>query len=627
MHADCDGPRIGATNCVFADMNVIARLLLALPNRPAAGITGIRFSVHYIQTTELEPIMRKYLNIHLPDQSIQTEELQGEEIIRAGRYFIARKLLDMGAATVDPMSAQNPLIFSAGPFAGTNFSNANRLSVGCKSPLTGGIKEANTGGSFGFALGQLEIAGFTLHGAAPDWTVIRITKDGQIAFESADPYLGKGNNEVARLLLEKYGKKISFAICGPVGEYLGLMSGISFADTDGRPSRLAARGGVGAVMGSKKVKAIVVDTHKMPTFHDRQKVMGAVREYGAKLGKEPAIDNFKRLGTAMVADLTNYIGGLPVRNFSAGRMVEEKDGPFKLGGAYIRELNLSRGGRTAHDCMPGCMIECSNVYFDANGKEMVSPLEYETLGLVGSNCGLQDPDQVARLNAVANDLGIDTIELGAMLGVLMEAGQAAFGDADFMMRALDDIRSGNERGRLLAQGAFRVGQHFKVARVPVIKRQGISAYDPRVIEVTGISMMLTAQGADHTVGNLPAFDCKGKSTEELVTVSLGAQVSAATADSLGFCIFGRSVTDTNPQLIVTALNDAHGTALEEPFLKKLGREVLELEWAFNKQAGFTDQDDELPSFFYDEALAPTGNLARHRASEVNRCLDQLLTAA
>ena len=627
MHADCDGPRIGATNCVFADMNVIARLLLALPNRAAAGITGIRFSVHYIQTTELEPIMRKYLNIHLPDQSIQTEELQGEAIIRAGRYFIARKLLDMGAATVDPMSAQNPLIFSAGPFAGTNFSNANRLSVGCKSPLTGGIKEANTGGSFGFALGQLEIAGFTLHGAAPDWTVIRITKDGQIAFESADPYLGKGNNEVARLLLEKYGKKISFAICGPVGEYLGLMSGISFADTDGRPSRLAARGGVGAVMGSKRVKAIVVDTHKMPTFHDRQKVMGAVREYGAKLGKEPAIDNFKRLGTAMVADLTNYIGGLPVRNFSAGRMVEEKDGPFKLGGAYIRELNLSRGGRTAHDCMPGCMIECSNVYFDANGKEMVSPLEYETLGLVGSNCGLQDPDQVARLNAVANDLGIDTIELGAMLGVLMEAGQAAFGDADFMMRALDDIRSGNERGRLLAQGAFRVGQHFKVARVPVIKRQGISAYDPRVIEVTGISMMLTAQGADHTVGNLPAFDCKGKSTEELVTVSLGAQVSAATADSLGFCIFGRSVTDTNPQLIVTALNDAHGTALEEPFLKKLGREVLELEWAFNKQAGFTDQDDELPSFFYDEALAPTGNLARHRAAEVNRCLDQLLVAA
>ena len=150
--------------------------------------------------------------------------------------------------------------------------------------------------------------------------------------------------------------------------------------------------------------------------------------------------------------------------------------------------------------------------------------------------------------------------LGATLGVLMEAGQAAFGDVAFMHAALDDIRQGNARGRLLAQGAARVGEHFGVARVPVIKRQAISAYDPRVIEVTGISMMLTAQGADHTAGNLPAFECKGKSTEQLVTASLGAQVSAAAADSLGFCIFGRSVTDTNPRLIVNALNDAHGTA-------------------------------------------------------------------
>ncbi|MFZ4479583.1 MAG: aldehyde ferredoxin oxidoreductase C-terminal domain-containing protein [Rhodoferax sp.] len=568
--------------------------------------------------------MRKYLHIDLADRSIRTEELQGEAIVRAGRYLIARTLLEMGAAGVDPMSPQNPLIFSAGPFAGTNFSNANRLSVGCKSPLTGGIKEANTGGTFGFALGQLEIAGFTLSGASPEWSVIRITKDGQIAFESAEPYMGKGNNEVARMLIEKHGKKISFALCGPVGEYLGLMAGISFADTNGRPSRLAARGGVGAVMGSKRIKAIVVDTHKMPTFHDRQKVMGAVREYGAKLAKEPAIDNFKRLGTAMVGDMTNYIGGLPVRNFSAGRLVEEKDGPFKLGGTYIRELNLARGGKTAHDCMPGCMIECSNVYFDDKGQEMVSPLEYETLGLVGSNCGLNDPDDVARLNAVANDLGIDTIELGATLGVLMEAGQGAFGDAAFMMAALDDIRAGNERGRLLAQGTARVGEHYGVARVPVIKRQAISAYDPRVIEVTGISMMLTAQGADHTAGNLPAFDCKGKSTEELVAVSIGAQVSAAAADSLGLCIFGRSVSDTNPQLIVTALNDAHGTELEESFPKTIGREVLEMERKFNRLAGFSDGDDELPDFFYREMLAPTGNVARHHGAEVNRHLDQFI---
>ena len=568
--------------------------------------------------------MRKYLHINLTDRSLRTEELHGEAVIRAGRNYIAKTLLKLGVARVDPLSPENPLIFSAGPFAGTNFSNANRLSVGCKSPLTGGIKEANSGGTFGFALGQLETAGLTLYGAANEWVVIRITKDGAITYDSAEPYMGKGNNEVAELLFERYGKKISFALCGPVGEYLGLMAGISIADTDGRPSRLAARGGVGAVMGSKKVKAIVVDLHKMPTFHDRKKVMGAVREYGARLGKEPAIDTFKKVGTAMMADIMNRVGGLPVRNFSAGRLVEASEGPLKLGGDYIRERNLSRGGNTSHACMPGCLIECSNVYVDDQGKEIVSPLEYETLGLVGSNCGLTDPDDVARVNGVANDLGIDTIEIGATLGVLMEAKQGAFGDLGFMLEALEDIRRGNERGRLLAQGTARVGAHYKVARVPVIKKQGISAYDPRVVELTGISMMVTAQGADHTTGNLPVFDCNGKTTAQIVAASLEIQTTCAAVDSLGLCIFGRSVTNVSTELIVTALNDAHGTQLDASFLNTLGRETLRMEWEFNKAAGFTEKDDELPEFFYKEALAPSGKTARHHSDEVNRSLRELL---
>ena len=568
--------------------------------------------------------MRKYLHINLGERSVRTEQLHGEAIIRAGRNYIARTLLGSGVAKVDPLSPDNPLIFSAGPFAGTNFSNANRLSVGCKSPLTGGIKEANSGGTFGFALGQLETAGLTLYGASNDWVVIRITKEGAITYDSAEPYLGKGNNEVAALLFEKYGKKISFALCGPVGEYLGLVSGIAFADTDGRPSRLAARGGVGAVMGAKKVKAIVVDVHKMPTFHDRKKVMGAIREYGERLSKEPAIDTFKRTGTAMMGDITNQIGGLPVRNFSAGSLVQASEKTLKLGGDYIREQNLRRGGEISHACMPGCMIECSNVYVDAAGKEMVSPLEYETLGIMGSNCGLDDPDDVARVNAVANDLGVDTIEVGATLGVLMDAGQGKFGDVDFMLQAMEDLRRGNERGRLLAQGTARVGAHYKVARVPVIKGQGISAYDPRVIEVTGISMMVTAQGADHTAGNLPVFDCKGKTTDELVAASLGIQTLCAAADSLGLCIFGRSVTNVSTELVIGALNDAHGTQLDPSFMQTLGLETLRLEWEFNKAAGFTERDDELPAFFYAEPLPPTLKTARHHSAEVNRRLRELL---
>src|SRR2546422_780063 len=211
-----------------------------------------------------EPFMRIYYDIDLGGRTIAKRELHGEDVVKAGRYLIAKTLVEMGAASVEPLSPQNPLIFSAGPFAGTSFSNANRTSVGCKSPLTGGIKEANGGGSFSYGLGQLKVAGFTLHGASPSWAVIHFKKDGTIDFDDAAPYLGKGNFEAQEMLHRKHGKKVTIALCGPVGEYQGLLAGIAFSDKDGRPARLSARGGVGAGMGSNKVKAIVVDLDKIP---------------------------------------------------------------------------------------------------------------------------------------------------------------------------------------------------------------------------------------------------------------------------------------------------------------------------------------------------------------------------
>jgi aldehyde:ferredoxin oxidoreductase len=567
--------------------------------------------------------MRKYLHIDLAARSVESTELHGEALTQAGRYFIAKTLLERGVAEMDPLGPENPLIFSAGPFAGTNFSNANRISVGCKSPLTGGIKEANGGGTFAVAMGHLEIAGFTLNGAGDEWVVIRIPKEGPITFDSAEPYMGKGNFEAAALLHETYGDKTSIALCGPVGEYLGLVAGIAFSDVEARPVRLAARGGVGAVMGAKKVKAIVIDKFKMPPLHDRRKVMGAVKEYGKKLREQVPVQNMSTYGTAMMADVMNHMGGLPVRNFSAGSLVDTAVEPMKMGGDYIHDQNQARGGMVSHACMPGCLIKCSNIYVDSEGKEVVSPLEYETIGLMGTNCGIKDPDEVAHLNAIANDLGVDTIETGATLAVLMEAGEAAFADVGFMEEALEDIRRGNERGRLLAQGTARVGAHYGVARVPVIKKQAISAYDPRVVEVTGISMMLTAQGADHTTGNLPAFDCKGKTVAELTEQSFTAQVGSAIADSMGLCIFGRSVTDTHRAMIADAVNSAHDTAIDAAYIERIGRETLWLEAEFNRRAGFTQDDDELPEFFMEEPLAPSGKAGRLKAQEVNACMSDI----
>ena len=571
--------------------------------------------------------MRKHLNIDLKNRSIETETVEGERLARAGRYLIAKTLLEREVAQLDPLSPENPLIFSAGPFAGTNFSNANRISVGGKSPLTNGVKESNAGGNFAFALGQLEISGLTLNDVSNDWVVLRLHAGGNVSFDPAEEVLGKGLFETARMLYEKYGKKVGMGICSPVGEYGGLLAGVAFTDPEGRPTRIAARGGLGALMGSKKVKAIVADQVKMPTFHDRKNLMGKIRQYTALLKNDAAVQNLNRTGTALVADLTNHIGGLPVNNFSTGQQVSDSSQAFKMGGDYIREQNIARGGETTHACMPGCMIQCSNVYVDTEGKEIVSPLEYETIGLLGTNCGLSEPDELAELNRIANDLGIDTIEVGGLIAALMDAGHGKFGDKDFMKTALHDIGAGNERGRLLAQGTARVGEHYNLARVPVIKSQTISAYDPRVVEVTGISMMLTAQGADHTTGNLPTMDCKGKSTQDLLEASMDAQVNCAAGDSIGLCVFGRSVTNINHPMIIEALNDALGTKLPETFLRSLGKETLQLEDLFNQAAGFKTSDDELPAFFYEEALPPSNKYARHHAAEVNKFKSEWLEKA
>lgn len=568
--------------------------------------------------------MRKYLNINLNDRSITSEEWEGEQLVKAGRYLIAKMLVEMNAADVDPLGPDNPLIFSAGPFAGTTFSNANRISVGCKSPLTGGIKEANGGGTFAYAMGRLEIAGFTLHGQADEWVVIHFHKDGQITFDDASPYMGKKNYEAAEMLHEKYGKKVSLGLCGPVGEYLGLLAGISFSDNDNRPSRLAARGGVGAVMGSKKVKAIVIDVHTMPQLHDRKKTLGAVKQYAKWVQEDPAVQTtYNPTGTMAMGDYTNHIGGIPVNNFTLGTQVDDSQEEFKLGGTYIRDLNVSRGGNHTHACMPGCLIQCSNVYADENGNEVTSPVEYETLALLGTNCGLTHPDNLAIMNQHCNELGVDTIETGAMIAVLMDAGLANFGDVAFMEQVFQELYTGSEQGQLWAQGTYRVGKHYGIHRIPTVKKQAISAYDPRVIEITGISMMTSAQGADHTAGNVPKYASRDKDLAELVERSLEAQIACAAVDSIGLCVFGRTVTNPNVAFMADAINSALGTEIQPTFFHEIGRETLILEKQFNDAAGFTAEDDDLPAFFYDEPLKPTMQTARFKGAEVHGIFGQL----
>ncbi|GAA6733220.1 aldehyde ferredoxin oxidoreductase C-terminal domain-containing protein [Thermus oshimai] len=559
--------------------------------------------------------MRRSLRLDLKERKAFWQEVPLEEAAFGGRYRTAKLLMEREAYRFDPLSPENPLVFAVGPLAGTSFSNANRTSVGTRSPLTLGIKEANGGGTFGYALGQLGLSYLVLEGQAPEWTVLRLTREGEVFFEPAEGLLGLGNYEAAKRLFSAYGQKIAFALLGPVGEYGGLLSGIAFSDVDGRPSRLAARGGVGAVMASKRVKAIVVEVAGRPLVQDKPKATEALRRYAALLRQDPLVMQFyNAIGTMGMADFQNAFGGLPVRNFREGRLAPPE--AFRMGGQYIAPLNKARGGKHTHACMPGCVIQCSNVIVDEKGEEIVSPLEYETIGLLGTNCGLNDPDQVAHLNRLANDLGIDTIEAGATLALLLEKGEAPWGDYAFLRKKLEALYTPTEEARFLAQGTARVGEALGLKRVPVIKRQAISAYDPRVVEATGVTMMVTAQGADHTAGNAPRLETRAMPVEEILLASHQAQVNAAANDSLGLCVFGGSVTNKNQDLVREAIFGVLGVELPGDYWTRLGEEVLRLEHRFNHLAGFTHEDDRLPAFFYEEPLPPKGYTARFRPEDL-----------
>ena len=574
--------------------------------------------------------MRKFLDINLKERSISAEEWTGDQLVKAGRYLIAKMLVEEGVATVDPLGPDNPLIFSAGPFAGTTWSNANRISIGCKSPLTGGIKEANGGGTLAYAMGRIGVCGFVLRDQSEDWVVMHFDKKGNLTYKDASPYLGKDNFEVADMLHAEYGKKCSLAITGPVGEYLGLLGGIAISDNDLRPSRLAARGGVGAVMGSKKVKAIVIELAKMPPLLDKKKTLNAVKQYANWVREDHAIQTvYNPIGTMAMGDFTNHVGGMPTNNFTLGSQPLNTEGQFQMGGEYVRDLNNSRGGKHSHACMPGCLIQCSNVYYDADGKEMTSPVEYETLALLGTNCGLTHPDNLGRMNHYCNELGVDTIETGAMIAVLMDSGLAEFGDVEFMEHVFQAMLKGTDEGKLWAQGTYAVGNHYGNHRIPTVKKQAISAYDPRVIEVTGVSMMVSAQGADHTTGNMAKAATFDKGTEDVLKLSLEAQIAAAAVDSIGLCIFGRSVTNIQLKMVTDAMHNAVGSDVGPMFFTELGRETLALERQFNIAAGFTEEDDNLPQFFYDEPLKPTNRTARFTASDVHdmyKYIDEVGTA-
>ncbi|MDW7675793.1 MAG: aldehyde ferredoxin oxidoreductase C-terminal domain-containing protein [Bacillota bacterium] len=547
--------------------------------------------------------MNNILRIDMKNLSGIWEGVPEAYQLLGGRALTSRLVSEEVKPSCDALGPENKLVIAPGLLGGTTVTCSGRLSIGAKSPLTGGIKESNAGGTTAIQLAQSGIRALVLEGQAANNELYLLVIDGnEVTFKSAEDYKGMGNYPLAARLRQEYGEKAALITIGSAGE-LGLPTAcIANVDMEGRPSRVNGRGGLGAVMGSKGVKAIIVKNADKQTLKgvDEEKFKESSKKIATAIMENPITKVYSDYGTSSLVDVANNLGCLPTKNFSAGNF----DQAEKINGEALKSLILERGGKgkTSHACMPGCIIKCSNIVPDQKGEEIVAPLEYETIGLMGSNCGIGSIDKIAELNYIANDIGIDTIEAGAAIGVAMEAGVISWGDADAVIKTLKGINDGNVLGRLLAFGAVMTGKVLGVSRVPAVKGQSIPAYDPRSLKGLGVTYSISPMGADHTAGTTLRAPVDHSKPEGQVVASKNAQINVTVFDMLGLCMFTMATLINHKELIGDTVSSFTGKNVTFEDLQGISRQTLLREIDFNVNAGIIQND--LPGFFRTESLSP-----------------------
>lgn len=512
------------------------------------------------------------------------------------------------------LGEENKLVIAPGLLSGTIAANSGRLSVGCKSPLTGGIKESNAGGMASQTLAKMGYAAIVIEGKpkTDDLYTIFVNKDG-VKIESDNTLKGLGNYALIEKLKAKYGDKASYMSIGPAGEMKMAAASIACTDMECRPTRHAGRGGTGAVMGSKGVKAIILDDKgvSMRPPKDAEKFKEANKRWVDGLKKHPVTgEGLAAYGTNVLTNVLNEAGGYPTHNFMWGRF----EGHTKISGETEAALETERGGNPTHGCHRGCIIRCSGIYNDKYGNYLTKQPEYETVWAHGGNCGIDDLDTIAMLDRLDDDYGVDTIEMGATIGVAMEAGLAKFGDGEAAIDFVHQVGKGTHLGRLLGSGAAATGKAFGVERVPVVKNQAMPAYDPRAVQGIGVTYATSPMGADHTAGYAVGSNILGiggktdaLSPEGQVDLSRNLQIATAAVDSTGMCLFIAFAVLDQPetfQALIDMINAFYGLNLTGDDVAALGKSVLKNEREFNIKAGFTSAHDRLPRFFSRDALPP-----------------------
>jgi aldehyde:ferredoxin oxidoreductase len=545
-----------------------------------------------------DPTGDRMIRVDMTHQTATVEAFPEAWKLLGGRGLSARILLEECDASCDPLGPDNLLVMAPGVLSGTSAPTSGRISIGGKSPLTGGIKEANAGGNPGQDLMKLGFRVIVVTGQPADPErryALDIDADGAKVVP-ADEHKGKWNYALIEDLAKSYSETASFISIGPAGEM--RLAGASVACTDQEqernPARHAGRGGLGAVMGSKGFKYVSIDAGKRPTRKPvNKKEFGALcKKYTKYYLDGPAKEPFPKWGTSVGCVEADALYTFPYKNRVEGRSPDV----LTLDGMRIVESFEERGGGM-HNCMTGCIVKCSNVVHDKDGNYKTSALEFETLTLLGATCGIASWEDVADLDRLCDEIGLDTIETGAAIAVYMDSGGMEFGDADGAKRILREIAEGTELGRSIGNGAAAIGRKRKHHRIPVVKGQALPAWDPRPLKAAGITYCTSAMGADHTAGLIVE---PGQPLEEMAEASQRAQIVNAVVDSSGFCSFMMINLDE----VRGFYSEYFGEEMTREQIADMGWQILQDEWAFNRRAGFGPGDDVMPDCMKQDAIGP-----------------------
>jgi aldehyde:ferredoxin oxidoreductase len=554
------------------------------------------------------------LVVDLADASAERLPLP-DDVLRAyigGAGLGAWLMHRLAPPRVDPLSPEAPLAFCFSPLVGTPLTTSAKFAVVAKSPLTGLLNDALASSHFAIAGKLTGHDAIVVKGACAEPSVLLVDGDGP-RLEPAGDLWGLPAAEAEAKLRERLGKAWRVASIGPAGESLVKYATVSH---DGRH---AGRGGLGAVLGSKLLKAIAVKPATKVASADPRAVLEAARDLRTR-SFGPATAKYRELGTLANLLAFNAIATLPTRNFQESTFT---DAP------RLAAEDLAEARGIARDSCASCSIGCEHIYRGANGKQV--RVEYENVFALGPLCGVSDPDAVLEASRRCDELGLDTISAGGTIAWAMECAERGlidapwlrFGDADALLRALDEIGARTGLGALLAEGsraaAHEVGQG-SLAFAPQVKGMELPGYEPRTLQAMALGLAVNARGADHNRSGAYEADLSGRHDrlaggEAHVAAAIETEDRAAVMDSLILCKFLRGVFTDPYAEWARLLSAITGWDVDGAELEATARRITLAKRAFNAREGWTRDDDGLPERFLTESLEVASGRAAALTSE------------